>query len=126
MAGNAIRDSHAGTFATSRRGGMTAYERDTAKDLKSKGRSIQFIANFLGRSMADVTQFLAPPEGFAVIAPPPTPEPISRARWTAEEKQHLNLMVEAGLKPGHIASILNRSVGSIHQQTFHARVGAAA
>ena len=125
MAGNAIRDSHAGAFACSRRGGMTAYECSKADELKALGRGVQFIATFLGRPMEDVARYLSPATAVSVVAPPPAPEPASRPRWSAEEKHHLAIMVEAGLKPGQIASILNRSVGAVHQQTHHARASAA-
>lgn len=81
MAGNAIRDSHAGSFATSRRGPMTAYECARAQELSACGRGVQFIAKYLGRPMEDVARYLNPPADHVAARPalvPPLNEPMGR------------------------------------------------
>ena len=88
---SAMSEARAGEFASRRRGGLSPFEINTAADLKAKGRGVQFIASYLGRSMADVSAiFATQPE---VLAAPvkSEPRPTNRAGAMTKDEAFIRL-----------------------------------
>lgn len=88
---SAMSEARAGEFAGRRRGGLSPFEINTANALKAKGRGVQFIASYLGRSMEDVSAiFASQPE---VLATPvkPEPRPTNRAGAMTKDEAFIRL-----------------------------------
>lgn len=81
---SAMTEGRAGEFAGRRRGGMSQTEVATAQELRAKGRSVQFIASYLGRSMQDVSVLFMPQ--VCVVVPPEKQQPRPKERAGAMSK----------------------------------------
>lgn len=78
-----------GAFATSRRGGLTGYEIEWAKDLKARRHGVQSIARILGRPQEDVSRLFNTPPVFERAPEPPAKaeisQPVLRFGFTVRE-----------------------------------------
>jgi len=105
----AIRDSQSGNFATSRRGGLTPDEIRMAFELKAKGRSVQHVAAYLGRSSQDVSALFSSAAAAQtvtqkIIAAPPQPKTGGQSKQFTPEQLTILKRVDNGLQSGRSAA----------------------
>lgn len=107
---------------------MSAYECNTASDLKAKGRGIQFIAKYLGRSMEDVARYLAPPTESATVpigfgVPLLTRQNASgqKPRMVTEDEEPIFAQVEAGTLSARGAARLLKCAVTTVRRTLERR-----
>lgn len=105
----AIRDSQSGNFATSRRGGLTPDEIRMAFDLKAKGRSVQFVSSYLGRSSQDISDLFssaaaAQATAQKIVAAPPEPKTGGQSKQFTAEQIVILQRVDNGLQSGRSAA----------------------
>ena len=117
----AIRDSKAGNFATSRRGGLSNEDIRTAYDLRAKGRSIQHISAYLGRSSIDIQALIGSVEvaqasAQNIIVTPPEPQSGGQSLQFTPEQIIILTRVDNGLQSGRSAA---REIGCSQQAVRH-------
>ena len=93
----------AGLFATSRRGGLTPQEVKMARDMRSKGRGWQTIANVMGRCREDL-QGLEASNDVGLPVGGPRPRPFA---WTEEKLAASERLYREGHGANTIASAVD-------------------
>lgn len=104
----------AGTFATSRRGGVSAYEVEQARARLGARATPAQIAKMLGRCEADIRAIMFPA---SKNDPEPIPEAAWGAPWSIQDQKLLQLMyIEMGCTAEQTASALGRTVDAVHRR----------
>ena len=111
---SSMSEGRAGEFAGRRRGGMSQAEINTASQLRAKGRGVQFIANYLGRSMQDVGALFAPHVAPVAAPEKPEPRPMNRAGAMTKDEAFKRLWT-AGVPIEIIADGLSISRSSVRK-----------
>nr|WP_314432426.1 hypothetical protein [uncultured Brevundimonas sp.] len=114
VATNRANSTNTGAFATSRRGGLTPQEVQMARQMRSKGRGWQTIANVMGRCREDL-QGLEASNDAGLPVGGPRPRPFA---WT-EEKLETS---ERLYRQGHGAHTIALAV-DCDMKTANARYG---
>lgn len=99
MSSAAMNPAMSGLFATSRRGGLTIEDIRTAFELRSKRRSVQNIAAYLGRSTIDIAALFATAQTAtecvqALVVEPVAPPARSGGKPLQYTPEQTALMVE--------------------------------
>jgi hypothetical protein len=90
VATNRANSTNTGAFATSRRGGLTPQEVQMARQMRSKGRGWQTIANVMGRCREDLQGLEASNDaGLPVGGPRPRPFAWTEEKLAESERLYL-------------------------------------
>ena len=103
VATNRANSTNAGAFATSRRGSLTPQEVQMAREMRSKGRGWQTIANVMGRCREDLQGLEASNDAGQPVGGP-RPRPFA---WTEEKLAKSERLYREGFGAETIASAVD-------------------
>lgn len=103
VATNRANTTNTGAFATSRRGGLTPQEVQMARQMRSKGRGWQTIANVMGRCREDL-QGLEASNDAGLPVGGPSPRPFA---WTEEKLAESERLYLEGFGANTIATAVD-------------------